>query len=80
MTPWLIGLGATTLGILLVLLVVLLGHLRRLAQSLQNLQRELVPLLEEIQAGSAKAQGHLSELERRRQVLQRRPGRIEGRR
>jgi hypothetical protein len=78
MAAWLIALGATSLGVLLVLLVVLLGHLRRLARSLQRLQSELTPILEEVRDGSQRAQGRLADLERRRESLQRRPGRIEG--
>jgi hypothetical protein len=80
MAPWLISLGATTLGVLLVLLVILLGHLRRLARSLQQLQEDLAPLLHEIRDGSEQVQERLVDLERRREVLGQAPGTIQGRR
>ena len=79
MATWLIALGATSLAVLLVLLVLLIVHLRNLARSLQTLQGELTPLLEDVRNGSDRVQGRLSDLQRRREALERRPGRIEGR-
>lgn len=69
--PVLIGLGVVTVGVLVVMLVALLRHLRALSESLTRLQAELLPLLEEIQEGSDAAQERLRVLDRRSASMRR---------
>jgi hypothetical protein len=66
-----VAIALAGLGILLVLAIGLFRHMKLLAGSLARLQKELQPLLEEIQAGSMQAQQHagsLSDRGRGRQV------------
>jgi hypothetical protein len=69
----LVSVGAVTGVILLVLVMALLRHLRGLAGSLQELQADLVPVLEEIQRGSEEAQRRLDHMEQRSAALRREP-------
>jgi uncharacterized protein YoxC len=65
----LVSVGAVTAVILLILVVALLRHLRELAGSLEALQADLVPMLEEIQRGSEEAQRRLDRMEQRSAAL-----------
>jgi hypothetical protein len=65
----LVSVGAVTAVILLVLVVALFRHLRELAGSLQALQAELVPVLEEIQRASEEAQRRLGVMDQRAAAL-----------
>jgi hypothetical protein len=56
-----IGLAAT--GILVVLLIALIRHLKLLSGSLRRFQEEVRPLLQDLSAGSARASRRLSELQ-----------------
>jgi hypothetical protein len=72
--PVLIGLGVVTVGVLVILLVTLLRHLRALSESLARLEADLIPALEDIRAGSELAQAQLGRLEGRAAVMRREPG------
>lgn len=72
--PVLIGLGVVTVGVLVILLVALLRHLRALSESLARLQADLIPALEDIRAGSELAQAQLGRLEGQAAVMRREPG------
>jgi hypothetical protein len=61
-----VAIALAGLGILLVLAIGLFRHMKLLAGSLTSLQKELQPLLEEIQAGSMEAQQHAGSLSDRR--------------
>lgn len=67
----LVAVGAAGAVVLLVLVVALLRHLRQLATSLQELQADLVPVLEEIQRGSEEAQKRMAGMEGRAAALRR---------
>lgn len=60
-----LGVGIVTIGMLAVLLVALVRHLKLLAGSLQRFQQEVGPVLEEIRRGSAEAQQRLERLQER---------------
>lgn len=57
--------GLATLGILGVLLVGLIRHLKLLLASLRRFQDEIQPVLEDIQRGAAEAQDRLERLSER---------------
>ena len=62
----LVAVGLASFGLLLVLVVGLTRHVRLLAGSLEQLQKEVQPVLEEIQAGGVKARERMEELSERR--------------
>jgi hypothetical protein len=70
----LVGTGAVTATILLILVVALLRHLHGLAASLEGLQGDLVPVLEDIRRGSEEAQATLTRLQDRAAALRDEPG------
>ncbi len=62
MIPFLIVLGSVTLVVLVGLLVVLFQRMRALALAMARLQRDLTPLLEDIQQDSERVQARLAEV------------------
>lgn len=62
MIPFVIVLGSVTLVVLVGLLVVLFQRMRALALSMARLQRDLMPLLEDIQKDSERVQARLAEV------------------
>jgi hypothetical protein len=66
----LIGVGAVTAVVALVLVVTLLRRLKALAGAVVELQDALLPMLEEIRRGSEEAQGRMIRLEERRAALE----------
>jgi hypothetical protein len=70
----LVGTGAVTATILLILVVALLRHLRGLASSLKGLQGDLVPVLEDIRRGSEEARITLTRLQDRSTAVRDEPG------
>jgi hypothetical protein len=53
-----------------VLLIALLGHVKRLADSVSEMQEAMSPLLEEIREGSDRARTRLEHLQQQRERLQ----------
>ena len=70
----LVGVGVATVVVAIALAVALMGRLRSLSESVAELQRSLVPVLEDIRRGSEEAQGRMASLEERGTALQT-PGR-----
>lgn len=71
MIVWvLVGVGAVTAVVALVLVVTLLRRLKALAGAVVELQDALLPVLEEIRRGSEEAQGRMIRLEERRAALE----------
>lgn len=67
MIVWfLIGVGAVTAVVALVLVATLLRRLKALGEAVVELQEALLPVLEEIRRGSEEAQGRMIRLEERR--------------
>jgi hypothetical protein len=66
----LIGVGAVTAVVGLVLVVALLRRLRALGEEVAELQEALLPVLEEIRRGSEEAQGRMLRLEERRAAME----------
>lgn len=67
MIVWvLIGIGAVTAVVAMVLVVSFLRRLKALAGAVVELQEALLPVLEEIRRGSEEAQGRMIRLEERR--------------
>jgi hypothetical protein len=62
---FLLAIGLTTAGLLGVLLIALIRHLRVLAESVRRFQQEIQPLLEDLAQDSSRAQGRLEDLSRR---------------
>jgi hypothetical protein len=69
MVWFLVIVGAITAAVLLALFLALLRHLHGLAGSLQRLEADLVPVLEDIRRSSEEAQARMARLEERRRVL-----------
>lgn len=71
MIVWvLIGIGAVTAVVAMVLVVSFLRRLKALAGAVVELQEALLPVLEEIRRGSEEAQGRMIRLEERRAALE----------
>jgi hypothetical protein len=71
MIVWvLIGVGAITAVVALVLVATLLGRLKALSEAVAELQESLLPVLEEIRRGSEEAQGRMIRLEERRAAME----------
>jgi hypothetical protein len=66
----LIGIGAVTAVVALVLVATLLRRLKALGEAVVELQEALVPVLEEIIRGSEEAQGRMMRLEERRAAME----------
>lgn len=64
--PIVLAVTLATVAALLVLMLALLRHLKRLAASVAMFSREVQPMLEEIQRQSLDAQGSLDRLSQRR--------------
>ncbi|HEV3474425.1 MAG TPA: hypothetical protein VG602_03575 [Actinomycetota bacterium] len=71
MAVFLVAVAVGTTAVLVVLLVALLGHVKRLATSVSEMQEAMSPLLEEIRDGSERARTKLENLEERRAQLRR---------
>lgn len=70
MIVWvLIGVGAVTAVVALVLVATLLRRLKVLGEAVVELQEALLPVLEEIRRGSEEAQGRMIRLEERRAAM-----------
>lgn len=65
-----LAIGLASLGLLAILAIALIRHLKLLGGSLRRFQEEVQPILEEIQQGSATAQ---DKLESSQDKLQRMP-------
>jgi hypothetical protein len=63
----LLAVGLVSVGLLAVLGIALIRHLKLLAGSLRRFQEEVQPILEEIQEGSAGAQDKLERMQGRRE-------------
>lgn len=72
----LVGVGVATLVVAVSLVVLLVRRLQALSASVVGLQRDLVPVLEEIRQRSEEAQGRMARLEERRAALE--PGPMGG--
>lgn len=71
MIVWvLIGVGAVTAAVALVLVATLLRRLKALGEAVVELQEALLPVLEEIRRGSEEAQGRMIRLEERRAAME----------
>jgi hypothetical protein len=66
----LIGVGAVTAVVALVLVATLLRRLKALSEAVAELQEALLPVLEEIRRGSEEAQGRMIRLEERRAAME----------
>jgi hypothetical protein len=66
LVPIVLAVTLATVAALLVLMLALLRHLKRLAASVAMFSREVQPVLEEIQRQSLDAQGRLDRLSQRR--------------
>jgi hypothetical protein len=66
----LIGVGAVTAVVALVLVAALLRRLKALGEAVAELQEALLPVLEEIRRGSEEAQGRMIRLEERRAAME----------
>lgn len=69
MAWFLASIAAVTAVLMLILVVVLIRHLRALAGSIERLQADLVPVLEEIQRGSETAGRRLAGMQERAAAL-----------
>ena len=71
MIVWvLIGVGAVTAVVALVLVATLLRRLKALGEAVVELQEALLPVLEEIRRGSEEAQGRMIRLKERRAAME----------
>jgi len=61
-----VAIALASFGILLVLVVGLIRHVKLLGESLARMQKEIQPVLEEIQRGSSEAQTRIDRLAERR--------------
>jgi hypothetical protein len=61
--------AVATTAVFVVLLLALLGHVRRLATALTELQRSVTPLMEDILEGSERARTRLDRMQDRRERL-----------
>jgi len=60
----LLAIGLASLGLLAVLVIALVRHVKLLASSLRRFQDEVQPILEEIQQDSASAQDKMQRMSR----------------
>jgi hypothetical protein len=74
MSVALLAIGAATFAILLVLLAGLIRNVRALAATLRRFEQEVRPLLEEIRAGSARAEERSDALASRVEAVKGREG------
>ena len=74
MAVFVVSVAVGTIAVLVVLLVALLGHVRRLATVMVELQEAMEPLLAEIRDGSDRARARLERLEEQREKIGRRGG------
>ncbi len=65
MVPVLIAVGAATALVLLVLVVALVRHIRGLAESVQQLNDQLMPLLAQVREDAERTREHLDRLQGR---------------
>jgi len=63
----LLAVGLASVGLLAVLLIALVRHLKLLAASLRRFQDEVQPVLEEIQQESVKAQDRMQRMQERQE-------------
>lgn len=71
MIVWvLIGVGAVTAVVALVLVATLLRRLKAISEAVAEFQEALLPVLEEIRRGSEEAQGRMIRLEERRAAME----------
>jgi predicted PurR-regulated permease PerM len=63
----LLAIGLASIGLLAVLVIALIRHVKLLASSLRRFQDEVQPLLEQIQRGSETAQDALQRMQDRRE-------------
>jgi uncharacterized protein YoxC len=61
-----LAIALASFGILLVLVIGLIRHVKLLGESLSRMQKEIQPILEEIQRGSLEAQDRVDKLAERR--------------
>jgi len=62
-----LAVGLASVGLLAVLLIALVRHLKLLAASLRRFQEEVQPILDEIQEESANAQDKMQRMQERRE-------------
>lgn len=60
------AIALASFGILFVLVIGLIRHVKLLGQSLSRMQKEIQPILEEIQRGSSEAQDRVDKLSERK--------------
>ena len=60
----LLAIGLASLGLLAILSIALIRHVKLLASSLRRFQDEVQPILQEIQQGSEKAQDKMQRMSR----------------